>query len=94
MFEWGRNAFLAGDFDEACRVLLAAWSFVQDQAHSGAAGASTNHCQHCAVAAAQRESGGGKQPEHAEDCWITNYLRNLCTQAHLAKEDEEAAFLL
>eukprot|EP01043_Picozoa_sp_COSAG02_P076387 COSAG02_NODE_16198_length_1105_cov_1.327038_2_plen_68_part_01 len=38
LFEWGRNAFLCGDFDEASRVLLAAWSFVQDQAHSGFVG--------------------------------------------------------
>ena len=94
VFEWGRNAFLAADFDGASRALLAAWSFVQDQAHSVAAGSYAHHCQHCAVAAAQRAAGGGGTQERAEDCWVTHYLRNLCTQAHLAKEDEEAAFLL
>jgi hypothetical protein len=29
-----------------------------------------------------------------DNCWLCGYLRNLCTQAHLAKEDEEGQFVL
>lgn len=115
LFEWGRNAYLCGDFDEASRVLLAAWSFVQDQAHCGHAGTaagtvspSPGHsvCQHCAMVAAsdatEAVAGGldasgvrlpdGSRVEHS--CWLCGYLRNMCTQAHLAKEDEEGQFVL
>ena len=101
LFEWGRNAFLCGDFDEASRVLLAAWSFVQDQAHCGYAGpteaggplSGQSVCQHCAmVAEAAAESVADRGGEHS--CWLCGYLRNVCTQAHLAKEDEEGQFVL
>ncbi len=115
LFEWGQNAFLCGDFDEASRVLLAAWSFVQDQAHSGFVGPDTTAgslpprpsvCQHCAMVAALDatdsvasglDRDGVKSPEETskeEDCWLCGYLRNICTQAHLAKEDEEGQFVL
>jgi hypothetical protein len=138
LFEWGRNAFLCADFDEASRVLLAAWSFVQDQAHPSDANdgkvaappaataavvssssspsslSSPLSCQHCALVAGAGAGAGADQfadrgsdigdasgsanpaannvKEHS--CWLCGYLRNLCTQAHLAKEDEEGQFVL
>ena len=110
LFEWGRNAFLCGDFEEASRVLLAAWSFVQDQAHpvsvgpGAQAGSSSGRslCQHCAMVAADLDAidsvaNGVKSSEErsgVDNCWLCGYLRNLCTQAHLAKEDEEGQFVL
>lgn len=111
LFEWGRNAFLCGDFEEASRVLLAAWSFVQDQAHSGSVGpdalagspSGRSLCQHCAVVAADLDAidsvanavvKSSEERSSVDNCWLCGYLRNLCTQAHLAKEDEEGQFVL
>jgi hypothetical protein len=91
LVDWGVNALLASNFDEAAPVLHAAWSFVQDHAHSSATAPSSG-CQHCmAAAAAAAESG---QAKAGEPCWLVGYLRNLCTQAVLAKEEEEAQFVL
>ena len=94
VIEWGLNAFLVADFDDAARVLHAAWSFVQDRAHASAM-ASSKGCWHCAVAHSQPvavldgDTGAERNP-----CWLVGYLRNLCAQAVLAKEEQEGQFVL
>lgn len=94
LVEWGLNAFLAADFDGAAQVLHATWSFVQDRAHASATAASRG-CRHCVRTRVQQvlmPDGDGVAEGSA--CWLVGYLRNLCAQAVLAKEQQEGQFVL